>query len=124
MRPDARDSVRNHFESYFNNASLHQYEPCIIHGDFGGSNILFDAARITGIIDFSFAGCGDPASDLAAVSTFGDSFFARICKYYSPSRSMLERSKFYRGTFALYEALHGFRNNDKEAFYSGMEQYV
>jgi aminoglycoside 2''-phosphotransferase len=36
---------------------------------------------------------------------------------------MLARARFYRGTFALEEALHGFKNNDREAFESGMEQY-
>ena len=124
MRPDARISVTRHFEDYFNTPHLHEYRPSLIHGDFGGSNILFDQGKITGIIDFSFAGLGDPARDLAAVSTYGETFFSRICKYYPNIDSLLERATFYRGTFALYEALHGFRNNDKEAFASGMEQYV
>ena len=124
IRPDARDSITEHFELYFSSTSLHEYIPSIIHGDFGGSNILFDENKITGIIDFGFAGLGDPAMDLAGASTFGDSFFERICRYYPNVGSMLERAKFYRETFALYEALHGFRNNDREAFESGMEQYV
>ena len=124
MRPDARDLVARHFEHYFHSPALHEYEPSIIHGDFGGSNILFDGRQVTGIIDFSFAGPGDPAQDIAAVSTYGDSFFARICRYYPGIESLLERAKFYRGTFALQEALHGFRTNDREAFTSGMEQYV
>jgi aminoglycoside 2''-phosphotransferase len=124
MRPGARDSVTSHFEEYFNNPSLHAYQPAIIHGDFGGSNILFERDKITGIIDFSFAGLDDPARDIAAVSTYGEAFFARICRYYPGIESLLKRAKFYQGTFALYEALHGFRNNDREAFASGMEQYV
>jgi aminoglycoside 2''-phosphotransferase len=37
---------------------------------------------------------------------------------------LLERAHFYRGSFALQEALHGFLNNDKEAFTSGMEEYI
>lgn len=124
MRPDARDSVNEHFDSYFDNPGLYKHTPSIIHGDFGGSNILFEGENITGIIDFSFAGIGDPAMDLAGVSTFGDSFFKRICNYYPKAESMIDRAKFYRSTFALYEALHGFRNNDKEAFESGMAQYL
>ncbi len=124
MRPDARDSINEHFEHYFNDESLHKYTPSIIHGDFGGSNILFDENKITGIIDFGFAGLSDPARDIASVSTFGESFFERICRYYPNIESLLERAKFYRGTYALYEALHGFNNNDKEAFKNGMEQYI
>ena len=124
MRSDAQRSITEHFERYFNNANLHNYNPSIIHGDFGGSNILFHENKITGIIDFGFAGISDPARDIASVSTLGDSFFERICVYYPNIESLLERARFYRGTYALYEALHGFRNNDKEAFENGMEQYV
>ncbi len=126
MRSDARTQVSQHFEAFINEPRLHQHKPCIHHGDFGSSNILFDSqtGRISGIIDFGFAGLGDPALDLAAISTFGDPFFARICERYPVTESALERANFYRGTYALYEALHGFRNNDKEAFTSGMEQYV
>lgn len=124
MRRDACHSVTEHFEKYFDDPSLQKYEPALIHGDFGGSNILFDRDRITGIIDFSFAGPDDPARDIAAISTYGDAFFSRICRYYPGIASLLDRARFYRGTFALQEALHGFRNNDKEAFESGMEEYV
>jgi aminoglycoside 2''-phosphotransferase len=124
MRPDARKLLTRHFEDFFSNPKLHEYEPVVTHGDFGGSNILFEEDKITGIIDFSFAGLGDPAQDIAAVSTYGESFFARFCKYYPGIESLLERAHFYRGTFALQEALHGFLNNDKEAFTSGMEEYI
>jgi aminoglycoside 2''-phosphotransferase len=124
MRLEARATVAKHFEDYFKNPMLHEYEPALIHGDFGGSNILFSRDRVTGIIDFSFASLDDPARDIAALSTYGEAFFARICHYYPSIESLLERAKFYRGTFALYEALHGLRNHDKEAFESGMEAYV
>ena len=123
MRPDARDAVRRHFEDYFENANLHRYEPSMIHGDFGGSNILFRDDKITGIIDFSSAEAGDPAIDIASVSTYGDSFFARFCSYYPVTDILLERASFHRGTYALQEALHGFLHGDAQAFTNGMEQY-
>ena len=124
MRREARLAITMHFDEYFNNPSLQEYEPVMIHGDFGGSNILFDRDRISGIIDFSFAGLDDPAKDIAAVSTYGEAFFAQIRRHYPNIDPLLERAKFYRGTFALQEALHGFRNHDREAFESGMENYV
>ena len=124
MRPDARDSINEHFERYFDNPNLHEYNPTIIHGDFGGSNILFEKNKIIGIIDFGFAGVSDPARDIASVSTFGESFLERICRYYPNIESLLERANFYRGTYALFEALHGFNNNNEEAFKNGMEQYI
>jgi aminoglycoside 2''-phosphotransferase len=123
MRPEARHAVTEHFENYFSNSSLHEYKAAMVHGDFGGSNILFHQNKITGIIDFSFAGLGDPARDIAAVSTYGEPFFARIRQYYPNIDCLLERAGFYRGTFALQEALHGFLSGDKETFASGMEEY-
>ena len=123
MRPEARESVTRHFENYFDRADLHQYELSVIHGDFGGSNILFEENKITGIIDFSSAGPGDPAVDIASISTVGESFFARFCKQYPLSEALLERARFYRGTYALQEALYGFLHNDLEAFENGLEQY-
>jgi len=36
----------------------------------------------------------------------------------------LDRVAFYRGTFALQEALFGIENNDTEAFHAGLEAYT
>jgi DNA-binding NarL/FixJ family response regulator len=37
---------------------------------------------------------------------------------------MLPRARFYRGTYALQEALHGYKSVDDEAFKAGMASYV
>jgi aminoglycoside 2''-phosphotransferase len=126
MRPDARTDVLTHFETYFNTPRLHTYPVSLHHGDFGGSNILYDPATqsISGIIDFGFAGWGDPALDIAAVSTYGESFFKRLYRTYPEIALMQERADFYRGTYALYEAVHGFKNQDQAAFESGMAAYI
>jgi aminoglycoside 2''-phosphotransferase len=125
MRPDARGNVSGHFDKFINNPDLHRFEPALRHGDFGSSNILYDpqSLQISGIIDFGSAGLGDPAVDLAAVSTYGDPFFQKIIEHYPVTGVMLERAAFYRGTFALQEALHGWKNDDQEAFENGMEVY-
>ncbi len=122
MPPEDQAWTSRHFETYLQDESLHVYQPSLRHGDLGPSNILYEAqaGRISGIIDFGFAGLGDPAIDLAAVSTFGPDFFARICRYYPGSQDMLPRAHFYLGTFALQEALHGYRNEDLEAFERGL----
>jgi aminoglycoside 2''-phosphotransferase len=126
IRPDARDWVRHHFEAFLNEPSLHTFRPTLRHGDFGPSNILYDpAARtISGIIDFGFAGLGDPAADIAAASCYATPFFERLCGAYPEAEPMLERARFYRGTFALQEALHGLLNDDRAAFRSGIADYV
>jgi aminoglycoside 2''-phosphotransferase len=124
MRSDARQGLTEHFEHYLITPALQRYQPSVIHGDFGGSNILFLDDRITGILDFSFTGYGDSALDLAAISTYGEPFFSMFCQFYPVTEPMLARAEFYRGTFALEEALHGWKYHDQEAFDSGMEQYV
>jgi aminoglycoside 2''-phosphotransferase len=118
--------VRRHFEAFLNEPRVHTFKPALRHGDFGPSNILYDAGArvIGGIIDFSSAGLGDPAADIAAGSCYGASFFERLRGAYPQVESVLERARFYRGTFALQEALHGALNNDREAFESGIAGYV
>jgi aminoglycoside 2''-phosphotransferase len=126
MRLDAREWVTNHFETYLNTTTLHIYEPVLRHGDFGTCNILYDRATqaIGGVIDFGFAGIGDPALDIAAISRYGETFMGRFSDTYPEIDFMLERARFYTGTYALQEALHGFKKGDQGAFESGMALYI
>jgi aminoglycoside 2''-phosphotransferase len=125
MRPQARDEVSFHFEDFLRDPALHSYQPALRHGDFGFGNILYDpqAMNISGVIDFGFVGLGDPAIDLASASVLGDKIYKKICQAYPNSHTMLDRARFYRGTYALQEALHGLLKDDQEAFESGIEQY-
>jgi aminoglycoside 2''-phosphotransferase len=123
MRADARTATTAHFEHFFNTLLLHHYEPTWRHGDFGGENLLFDGEDVTGIIDFSFTGVGDPALDSAAISTYGDRFFAKLRQCYPEAETMVERAQFYRSMFALEEALHGILHHDPIAFESGIAAY-
>lgn len=130
MRPDARKQVSEHYEAYLDDLSMQTFEPALRHGDFGGSNILWNPTEfeITGVIDFSFCGMGDPIIDLASVSTLGEDLFNRILPRYEPDETrhagLLARVRFYRGTFALSEALDGLRDGDEGAYHRGMETYV
>jgi aminoglycoside 2''-phosphotransferase len=127
MRQDAREWTIHHFEPFLNNPHHSEYEPVLRHGDFGTTNILFDPQRqvITGIIDFSGAGLGDPAYDFAGLlSSYGESFLKRCVSTYPAIESFWSRILFYQGTFALLEALFGLENNDRKAFENGIRQYV
>lgn len=125
MNPAAVKQVSSHFEEFLGESHNNPYVPAIRHGDFGGSNILYDpkTRKISGIIDFGSAGLGDPAVDLASVSTYGEPFFEMICENYPGVEVHLARARFYQGTFALQEALHGFHTGDQEAFENGMVGY-
>ena len=130
MRPDAQAQVTSHFETYLGDPARQTFTPALRHGDFGGSNLLYDRRRkrITGVVDFSSCALGDPAADLASVSTLGEEMFGLIAPLYEPDERkrepLLARASFYRGTFALGEALDGFHHSDRRAYESGMEGYV
>ena len=124
MRLDAAQSIANHFETYF--ASGFNYRPCLRHGDFGTGNILYDpeTQQISGIIDFGFTVLGDPAFDFAGLLTYGKSFVERMVKYYPELDGYWERIWFYKGTFALFDALYGIENDVPDVFEAGMADYV
>lgn len=126
MRPDAREWACRYFETYLEDASLQAFRPCLTHGDFGPSNVLYDdmSQRVCGVIDFGSAGLGDPAQDIAAASVFGEAFLEHYAEAYPGIETLLPRARFIRGTFALSEALHGAKSGDEEAFRSGMAEYV
>lgn len=122
MRSDARDAVARHFESFLSDPSNRSIRPALVHGDFGTSNILFDPTTgvVSGVVDFDAAGVGDPAVDLAAASCYG---LPRFRRRYPEVGTMTDRITFYRGTFALQEALFGAEHGDDEAYRSGMAGY-
>lgn len=127
MRLDARKQVTAHFEKYLNHPERYTFEPRLRHGDFGTGNILFnpDSLSISGIVDFGFAGVGDPAGDFAGLFiSYGEEFYRMCYSIYPEMEIALDRVKFYCGTFALQEALFGFDNDDQDAFRAGMEGYV
>jgi aminoglycoside 2''-phosphotransferase len=129
MRPDARDAVTRHFESYLARTDMWDWTPVLIHGDFGPGNILYDASRraISGVIDFSGAGLGDPATDFAALSSpvsYKRWFVELIAEIFGAPKGMLDRTAFYIGTFALQEALHGLDTGDSRAYDAGMKEYL
>jgi aminoglycoside 2''-phosphotransferase len=126
MRPDARQSTSDHFDRYLGDPARFSFQPMLRHGDFGGSNILYDPStnRISGVIDFESLAFGDPATDAAALSTYGEEFFELCLVAYPEMRTMRDRASFYRGTFALQEAYYGLRDGDQEAFRSGIEAYT
>ncbi|HEU0027083.1 MAG TPA: phosphotransferase [Ktedonobacterales bacterium] len=124
MRPDARDEVAARFGAFLS-GDTGAWAPAPRHGDFGAGNILYDAAaeELTGVIDFSSAGLGDPAMDIAALSTLGDAVLDRALIAYPEAAAYLERAAFYRSTFALQQAWYGLRDGSEEDFEWGIARY-
>jgi aminoglycoside 2''-phosphotransferase len=128
MRPDAREAVARRFEAFLAEPIHFAYRPVLRHGDFGGSNILYDAAAraIGGVIDFGAAGLGDAAVDLAALSWYGEPFLERFFVGYPElaAPAVRERARFYRSTHALQQALWALETGDEEEFADGIAGYV
>ncbi|MBV8119356.1 MAG: phosphotransferase family protein [Alphaproteobacteria bacterium] len=76
-------------------------EPVLCHHDFRTGNYLLDGARLTGILDWEFAGWGDPHEDLGWFCSKGWRF-ARLDR---EAGGIADREPFYRG----YEAESGRR---------------
>jgi aminoglycoside 2''-phosphotransferase len=128
MRPDARDEVAGNFEAFLGDGANFTYAPTLRHGDFGTSNVLWDAAthRLTGVIDFGSAGLGDPAVDLAGLicrAGYGEAFARRCLDVYPALEALLPRARFYASTFALQYALFGVEQGEPEAFEHGIAAY-
>jgi len=124
MRPDAQAEVSRDFERALNDESLWQIENRLIHGDFGAGNILCQAGRITGIIDFTFCTIDDPAQDLGALlASYGEPFVKRVLCHYPALRPCLPRARFYQRSYALIQALYALRDNDPEEFEDGIAAY-
>ena len=126
MRLDACKNVAHHFESVLDDPKQYQFDPVLRHGDFGTGNLLHDPAtqQMSGIIDFGFAVLGDPAFDVAGLLTYGEPFVQAVATHYPVLHDFWPRIWFYKGTFALFEALYGIENGDELAFQRGMEAYV
>ena len=126
MCPEARRWAVGHFESFLEKDANFTFQPALRHGDFGTSNLIYDnsSGRLNGVIDFSFAALGDPAFDFAGLfSSYGEAFIERCERSYPGLEAMMERVRFYKGTFALEEALFGYENGDEDALEAGLRTY-
>jgi aminoglycoside 2''-phosphotransferase len=105
----AQQSVAHRFEAFLSDPGNLTIVPALVHGDFGTGNFLYgpEDMEITGVIDFDAAGVGDPAMDLEAALTGPTSFTRCFTRVYPVTEEIMERVRFYQGTFALQEALFG-----------------
>ncbi|MBO0992882.1 phosphotransferase family protein [Bacillus sp. SD088] len=126
IRQEAQKEITKSFKTFLNGEACANIEITLIHGDFGASNILWnpDTRKVSGIIDFGGSYLGDPAYDFAGIlSSYGKDFFDICMNLYPNGDQIRERVEFYKSTFALQEALHGFENQDSQAFESGIKDY-
>ncbi len=122
----ARERIAARFAAFRDDPANFAFTPTVIHGDFGSGNLLWDAHTgvMTAVIDFGSVAIGDPALDVAALLTYGESFVQRGFAAYPAMEAMLPRARFYLGTFPLQEALYGIEHDDPDAVERGLTPYL
>ncbi|MCB2297881.1 phosphotransferase family protein [Clostridium tagluense] len=127
MKKEFQDSISKNFNSFLE--QNFSFNPTLIHGDFGPSNIIFDSNKqiISGIVDFNEVSIGDPALDIASLIGpfgYGEDFVKSFEPIYPNIEILLDRARFYASTFALQESLFGIDVGDKAIFDAGIKQYL
>ena len=107
------------FQETTSDHALWEFTPAFTHGDFDGSNILYDESRgiISGIIDFEEAGQkGDAAGDFCALlAGFGREFLEDTLAAYTHdvSSAMRRRIELLAKRILFIELLYGIQVNDR-----------
>lgn len=67
-------NVQDWWEELLADEHMHRFAPVFAHGDLWYGNMLAQAGRITGLLDFEEAGLGDPAQDFVPQLYLGERF--------------------------------------------------
>jgi aminoglycoside 2''-phosphotransferase len=101
------------FDSVLTDPETFNYVPTLIHGDLAPYHILFDGAKITGIIDFGVAGLGDPALDIGTlIGVYGESFVRQMSTEYPGLKALLPRARFYAQSIEIQWVLLGLETGE------------
>lgn len=114
-----RDWVRGLFAPVFDGRLGLHHEPALIHGDLAPYHLLVDDGwrRLQGVLDFGTAGLGDPAADVACLlHWYGERVVERMAPAYPAVEGLLDRARFWAGTFEIRWALAGLRAGDPAWF--------
>jgi aminoglycoside 2''-phosphotransferase len=115
MKAYAREGVLWSFQPLLDDVGWLRYQPALVHGDLEPQHILIvpGASQISGVIDFGRSGVGDPAVDVACLLYhYGESFVVRMGRFYPGIGELIDRARFWAGTFELQWALAGLRSSD------------
>ncbi len=106
MSPAGRDRADAELDAVL---ALDVPEPVLVHGDFVGANLIWDAddTRLCGVLDWAQAHAGDPAYDVASIAaTYGWDLAATVdAATARDDATLLVRARAYAATFALQTAL-------------------
>lgn len=93
---DEYDKLDRWWDALLRDARMAHYTPVIQHGDLWVGNILIDGVHLTGVIDWSNAGVGDPAQDFAPLLYVGEHFLLETIKHYQAFNGRLNDGFMHR----------------------------
>ncbi len=113
LQPDLCEQLAASFETFLDTPQNFTIQLVLVHGGFGPHRILYDAKThcISGVIGFTRAGLGDPASDFAALlgpRGYEKHFVQRFASVYPELPGLRERIQFYVHASVLQEAFSQF----------------
>ncbi len=73
---DGTAELLGQLRAHWQAGALPPVAPCLIHGDYTLDNVLVDAERVTGVIDWAGCAVGDPRYDLALATRAEDDAFS------------------------------------------------
>ncbi len=117
--------VNEHFAPLVADAHWLDHEPALIHDDLAQYHILYDAetTQIKGVIDFGTAGLGDPARDYGMlINVYGETLVQQMMPFNDQIQSLLDRARFYAGTFELQWVLGGVRSGENDWFTAHLDR--
>ena len=125
MRPDACRKISALFDDFLGDKNLLGFTPCLRHGNLEPHNVLYsdETGMISGIVDFSCAGVGDPAADLSGLLVHGEEFLDWVSLTYTYPQVLHKRAVFMYTVAPLQEALYGLRENDPRAVDKGLSSF-
>lgn len=99
----------------------------LVHGDFTGANLLWDAdeTRLTGVLGWTQVHVGDAAYDVASLAaTYGWDLAAAVAESLDRhDAGLLERARAYAATFALQAAYGALTVGDEDAAAEALRGY-
>ncbi len=127
---NAKEKIDTIYTKLFSNKDFLNQRECLVHNDFGCSNILFDkkSQRISGVIDFGDACVSDIDNDFYCLledsdEELGREFGLKVLHYYGYEdiSKIIRKSNFHEFYWMIEEILYGFEYGNLEWVKEGME---
>lgn len=121
------DLVHARWTEVLESAEVWDFEPRMVHGSINDDALLVENDVVTGVLDWSELGIGDPASDLFWLYAAGENVFEEVVSRYlelaggGDASALRSRAQLYHELEIARWLLHGVESHDKETVEDAVE---